>query len=82
MVHEDQGGHGLDDGHRARQHAGIMPAPALERGVFELFVHRVLLVHDGGDGLERRAEKNRRAVRDAALDAAGTVRGREHFSIL
>jgi hypothetical protein len=36
VIHKHQGGHGLDDGHGARQDAGIMPASALQRGVLEL----------------------------------------------
>lgn len=82
MVHEDERGHRLNHRHGARQHARVVTATAFERGVVKGCVHRVLLVHDRGDGLERRAKENRLTVRDAALDAAGTVRGRENFSVL
>src|ERR1017187_2231068 len=82
VVHEHERGHRLDHRHGARQHAGIVTATALERGVVKGFINRVLRLHDGGDGLERGAEENRFAVRDAALDAAGTVRGGENFSVL
>ena len=57
----------------------VSPA-RFERGVVKLHVHRVLLVHDGGDGLEGDPKENRLAVGNAALNAAGTVRGRENGS--
>ena len=53
VVHQHQGGHGLDHRHGPRQHTRIVAAPAFQRGVLEVSVHRVLLVHDGGDRFER-----------------------------
>src|SRR2546430_10318056 len=70
-----QRGHGFDHRHGAGQHAGVVATARLERRVLEIHVHGLLFDHDGGDRLERDAEVNRLTVRDAALDAAGTIRG-------
>src|SRR5664280_469749 len=75
VVHKYQGCHGLYNRHRAWQHAGVMPTPTLQRGVLEIGIHRVLLVHDGGDRFEGDPEEDGLPIRDAALDASGTVGG-------
>jgi hypothetical protein len=62
VVHEDEGSHGLYNGHRARQDAGVMPAPGFERGVLEVDVHGILLMHDSGDGFEGDPEVDRLPV--------------------
>ena len=42
MVAEDERGHGLDDGNRAREHAGIMSPPGLVHDIFSRRVERLL----------------------------------------
>ena len=59
-----------------------MPAPAFEGGVSEFRVHGLLRMHDGGYRLESDAEVNCLAIRDAALDSAGTIRERANFAAL
>lgn len=81
MVEQDQRGHRLHHRHRTWQHARIVTAATAQRRVPVLHVHGVLLVHDRGHRLERDAEMDRRAVRDAPLDPAGTVRRRHDLAV-
>jgi len=81
VIYKDKGGHSLDDGHSARQDAGIMSAAGFQCGVLELGVHGILLAHNRGDRLEGDPEVNGLAVGDAPLDAAGTVRGRAYLAV-
>src|SRR5439155_4385618 len=59
----------------AGQHAGVVPSARFQDRVLKIHIHGFLLDHDGGDRLECDTEVNGLPVRDAALDAAGTVRG-------
>jgi hypothetical protein len=74
-INNNQARHRLDDRHRARHHARIMPPLGLEHAVLVARVRdRVLRLPDRRGRLERDAEVDGRAVRDAALDAARVVR--------
>ncbi|SUS07599.1 hypothetical protein DF3PB_470010 [uncultured Defluviicoccus sp.] len=78
VVHEHEGGHGLDDHDGARDDAGIMAAAGLELGARAGMIDRLLRLHDRRRGLEGGAENQLLAVGDAPLHAAGAVRGGAH----
>src|SRR5262249_57062437 len=78
VVGEDQRRHRLDHWHGAREHAGIVAPTSCDDGVLVRDAHRSLLPHDRGCGLERDAEVDRLAVRDAALNAARAIGARAH----
>lgn len=75
VIREGEGDHGFNHGDSAGEYARVVAAFALEGGVFEVSVDRILFVHDGGGGLECNAEFDGHAVADTALDAAAVVGG-------
>ncbi|CRK12996.1 hypothetical protein BN1708_010697, partial [Verticillium longisporum] len=73
-VHDDNGGHALDNGDGAGHDAGIVPALGGEDAALLAIVGgRRLVLANGGGGLEGDAEVDGGAVGDAALDAAAKV---------
>ena len=56
VISEHKRSHSLDHWHRPWQDAGIVTAPASEGGIFQIFIHRILLVHHRGHGFERHTE--------------------------
>ena len=73
MISQHQRRHGLDDGHRPRQDAGIVAAAAFELGVFTGRGDRFLLAHDRRGGLEGDAEDDIFTIGNPTLDAARAV---------
>src|SRR5258708_6267617 len=82
MIDQHQGSHRFDHRDGARQHARVMASARFYRGVLELNIDRVLLLHNGRDGLEGYAEINGLAVGDPSLDPARPIGRGEHFSAL
>mmetsp|Transcript_29832 Transcript_29832/g.62541 ORF Transcript_29832/g.62541 Transcript_29832/m.62541 type:complete len:448 (-) Transcript_29832:12-1355(-) len=80
-VGDDEGAHGLDDGHGAGDHAGVVPALSLQHGIGPHEVRRRLRLSNGGGGLEGDAQHDGHAVADAALHAAAVVGGGEHAAV-
>lgn len=72
-VHDDQGGHGLDDGDGAGGDARVVAALGLENTLLQGVGGSVLGLADGGRGLERDPEVDVGAVGDTTLDTAGVV---------
>src|SRR5262245_327817 len=58
VIDQDERSHRLDHRDGAGEHAGIMTSARFQGGVLQIDVHGVLLVHHGGDGLERDAKIN------------------------
>ena len=81
VVGEHERHHRLDDRHRARQHAGVVAAARLDRGVVPVLVDGLLLAQDRRRRLERDADDDVLAVRDAALDAARAVGARADAAV-
>src|SRR5678815_1893838 len=73
VIAQDQAHHRLDDRHRARQDAGIVASLRLEHRLLALLGDGRLLAQDGRGRLEGDPQRDRLAVRDAALDAARAV---------
>ena len=73
VVGEDQQHLGLDDGHSARQHAGIVAALGLQRATPPLAVDGALGLANRRGRLEEHTADDRLAVGDAPLDAARAV---------
>src|SRR5438876_1226787 len=82
VVGEDQRRHRLHHRYRAWQHARVMAAAALDGRVDVVGGHGALLPHDRRGRLERDAEVDRLAVRDAALHPARAVGARAHAAAL
>ena len=74
MVHGDQGGHGFDDGDRARENAGVVAAACTQRGSLTIGADGFLRLEDGCGRLEGNAEDDVFTVGDAALRATRAVR--------
>lgn len=72
-VHDDQRGHGLDNGDGAGSDAGVVTALGFEDTLAEVVGGGVLGLADGGRGLEGNAEVDVGAVGDTALDTTGVV---------
>lgn len=72
-IHDDQRGHGLDNGDGAGDNARVVASLGLEHTLALVVGHCVLGLADGGGGLETDGKVDWCAVGDAALDAAGVV---------
>lgn len=70
VVEENKSGHGLHHGHGPGKDARIVATSALQGGVGVVHIHRVLLVHDGGDRFEGDPEVDGLTIADAALNSA------------
>jgi hypothetical protein len=73
VIHKHQSGHGLNHYHRTGQNAWVMASARSQRGRFAGAGHGRLRLGNRGRRLECDTEKERLAVADAALHAAGTV---------
>ena len=81
MVENGHCSHRLDNGYGSWQYARIVTSAGCQRGGISLEVDGVLLLQQGGYGLEGHAEVDVLAVADAALDAAAVVGGCGHLAI-
>jgi hypothetical protein len=70
VIADDEGGHGFDHGHGARQDARVVTAAAFEGGIFPLSIDGFLSGHDGGHRFKGDTKDDGFAIRDAPLDAS------------
>jgi hypothetical protein len=82
VIADDESSHGFDHGHGARQDARVVTAAAFEGGIFALPVDRFLRGHDGSDRFKGDTKDDGFAIRDAPLDAPGSIGGRADTSLL
>ncbi len=75
VVDEDESRHGLHHGNGTREHTGVVAPARGETGVFARDGHGILRSRDGGGGFESDAEDDGLTIADAALNAAGEIRG-------
>ena len=81
-VRQDDGRHGLHDDRRAQGEAGVVTAGDLQgRHLALCEIVRLLGLGDTGSRLEGYAEHQRVAVGDAAVHAAGVIRGGRHQAV-
>ena len=81
-VRQDDGSHRLYDDGRAQGEASVVTAGDLERCHLALGeIVRLLGLGDAGGRLESDAEHQRIAVGDAAVHAAGVIRGGRHQAV-
>ncbi len=81
VVNEHECGHGLDDRHRTRNHAGIVAPLAHQLGRLALAVDCLLGLENRGGGLEGDVEDQVLAVADAALHPTGAVGRGAHAAV-
>src|SRR4051812_36868017 len=74
VIEEDEGGHGFDDRHGARDDARVVAAAANEFRRRTVDIHGLLRLENGRGRFERHAKDDLLAVADAALRAATAIR--------
>lgn len=70
IIEQCHGSHGLHDGDRTGNDAGIVTATGFEDCLLALFVHRRLFHKEGGNRLERHPEVDVLSIGNTALNAS------------